>query len=109
MERDDYMRTLVDFLELLPPDDAGRADQRRRAARLFRRPGLVPGQSRRCGWPSKPNWNAGRRSKVASTNPRPSAATRTKLDPHKPSVYLELDRSSMTEPQAYLNGRFVPA
>ena len=47
MERDEYIATLVDFLELLPPDDAGRADQRRRPARLFHRPGLVPRQAGR--------------------------------------------------------------
>ena len=46
MERDDYIRTLVDFLELLPPDDDRRAHQRRCPARLLRRPELVPRQTR---------------------------------------------------------------
>ena len=47
MGRDDYVRTLVDFLELLPPDDDRRTGQRRRPARLLHRPVVVPRQTGR--------------------------------------------------------------
>ena len=45
MERAEYVRTVVDFIELTAPDDGRRPHQRRRPARLFHRPQLVPRQA----------------------------------------------------------------
>jgi radical SAM superfamily enzyme YgiQ (UPF0313 family) len=45
IEQADYIRTLIDFLELLPPEMIVERI-RRRPARLFRRPLLVPRQTR---------------------------------------------------------------
>ena len=55
MERDEYISTAGRLSGAAAADDAGRTDQRRRTAGLFRRPGVVPRQAGRAAGAWKPS------------------------------------------------------
>ena len=76
MERDEYVQTVVDFMELLPPTMIVDRISRRRPARLFHWPDVVPrqtgGQSGRLGR-VRARGTRGKEA-CAKASPRPMAA-----------------------------------